>query len=69
MAAPEDPITQEDINRAARDYASATGEEGSVTNRSIDELIKARDAQAAADAAARGGFGIRIQRLRPGGCG
>lgn len=61
--------TVDDINdQIAADAltpASASNASGSVTKRSIDELIKARDAVAAQQSTTRPGLGLRFQKIRP----
>jgi hypothetical protein len=41
----------------------------SITVKSVAELIQARDALAASNAASKPRFGLRITKLVPGGCG
>ena len=62
-------ITSTDIATAALEPSQMTGDQGSVTQRSIDDMLKARDAAAASNAASLLGFGLRIQRIKPGDCG
>lgn len=70
-AMPVDPlpssITQEEIDEAARDYKSSTGETGTVVNRDIDDILKARDASNADVAASKPHRGARFTRLIPEG--
>lgn len=60
-----DEVTSEEIATAALEPQSMSGEQGSVSQRSIDELLKARNAAAGANAASKVGFGIRVQKIRP----
>lgn len=69
MATDPPEITPDDILEAAKEPVQMTGEQGSHINRSMDELLKARAALEAEKSKGSPGFGIRIQKLRPGGCG
>lgn len=60
-----DPITQEDINAAARDPKAMQGEQGSWTSRDISELKEAQQGAAANTAASKGHRGIRFTKLIP----
>lgn len=63
------------INDALADAAtspqSATVDGRSATSRSVDDLLKLRNHQAAKDASdnAVAGFGLRFQKIKPPGCG
>lgn len=64
-----DEITQEDIATAALQPSEIEGDAGRVKQRSIDELQKAQHAAAGSNAAGLLGFGLRIQKIKPGDCG
>ena len=64
-----DQITDADIVNAALSPKSATNDQGSITERDIDELIKARDAIGGTgpDAARSAWAGLRWARVVPPG--
>lgn len=64
----DDDPTEIDIIGAANSPAQMTGDEGTVRERPISELIEADRYQAAKNAQTGGApFGMRVSRIRPGG--
>lgn len=58
-----DDITPEDISELAKSPKRITGDEGTVEERSIDELIKA-DKYQQSQQATKPPYGLRIGRIR-----
>ena len=57
------------LEHAATEPLKVTVDGRSAEQRSIDDLLKLRAHQAAKEAAAVRGFGIRVQKIKPPGCG
>jgi hypothetical protein len=64
-----DEITDADLVEAALGPAEVEGDQGRVKMRTIEELRTAQLATQGNAAASRVGFGLRIQRIKPGDCG
>lgn len=64
-------VTSTDIATAALGPAEIEGDQGRVKQRSVQELMEAANYAAARTAANanRVGFGLRVQRIKPGDCG
>lgn len=64
---PLEDLTNEEIIRAARRPLKMAGDEGSIQERSIDDLIKAETYVQSQDTINTPPHGMVISRLKPGG--
>lgn len=63
------PIDNDDLEDKAAQPSEVEGEAGKVKQHPLKDVAAVIDRAAANTAAGKIGFGLRVQQLKPGGCG